>query len=144
MAYVSHRLERDYKCLHTTKYNYQIGSAWGVAKPDDSCLHTERASMSVLAKRLKEARLRAGLSQERLGIEAGLDPMSASTRMNRYELGKRMPDPLVVEQLAAILRVPVAYLHSVDDEEAELLLKFHRLNKKQRAKVIAFVDEVSG
>ncbi|WP_122650356.1 helix-turn-helix domain-containing protein [Burkholderia pseudomallei] len=100
--------------------------------------------MSVFAKRLKEARLRAGLSQERLGIEAGLDPMSASTRMNRYELGKRMPDPLVVEQLAVILRVPVAYLHSVDDDEADLLLKFHRLNKKQRAKVIAFVDEVSG
>lgn len=100
--------------------------------------------MSVFAKRLKEARLRAGLSQERLGIEAGLDPMSASTRMNRYELGKRMPDPLVVKQLAAILKVPVAYLHSVDDEEAELLLKFHRLNKKQRAKVVAFVGEVSG
>jgi transcriptional regulator with XRE-family HTH domain len=36
--------------------------------------------MSVLAKRLKEARLRAGLSQERLGIEAGLDPMSASKK----------------------------------------------------------------
>jgi transcriptional regulator with XRE-family HTH domain len=98
--------------------------------------------MSVLAKRLKEARLRAGLSQERLGIEAGLDPMSASTRMNRYELGKRIPDPLVVEQLAAILKVPVAYLHSVDDDEAELLLKFHRMSKKQRAKIIATIDEL--
>ncbi|MGH1507241.1 helix-turn-helix domain-containing protein [Ralstonia solanacearum] len=99
--------------------------------------------MSVLAKRLKEARLLAGLSQERLGIEAGLDPASASARMNRYELGKRVPDAPLVERIAVVLRVPVAYLHSVDDEEAELLLKLHRLSKKQRAKVIAFVDEVS-
>lgn len=99
--------------------------------------------MSVFAQRLKEARLRTGLSQERLGIEAGLDPMSASARMNRYEQGKRVPDAQLVERIAAVLGVPVAYLHSGDDEEAELLLKFRRLTKKQRAKVIAFIDEVS-
>ena len=100
--------------------------------------------MSVFAQRLKAARLRTGLSQERLGIEAGLDPMSASARMNRYEQGKRVPDAQLVERIAAVLGVPVAYLHSVDDEEANLLLKFHRLNRKQRAKVIAFIDEGSG
>lgn len=102
-----------------------------------------KASMSLFAQRLKAARLRTGLSQERLGIEAGLDPMSASARMNRYEQGKRVPDAPLVERIAAVLGVPVAYLHSGDDEEAELLLQFHRLNKKQRAKVIAFMDEVS-
>ncbi|WP_426395231.1 helix-turn-helix domain-containing protein [Ralstonia sp. R-29] len=100
--------------------------------------------MSVFAQRLKAARLRSGLSQERLGIEAGLDPMSASARMNRYELGKRTPDAPLVERIAAVLDVPVAYLHSVDDDEANLLLKFHDLNKKQRAKVITFIDEVAG
>jgi len=100
--------------------------------------------MSAFAQRLKAARLRTGLSQERLGIEAGLDPMSASARMNRYELGKRVPDAPLVERIAAVLDVPVAYLHSDNDDEAELLLKFHRMNKKQRAKVVAFIDEVSG
>lgn len=69
--------------------------------------------------------------------------MSASTRMNRYEQGKRVPDAPLVERIAAVLGVPAAYLHSSDDDEAELLLKFHRLNKKQRAKVIAVVDELS-
>lgn len=70
--------------------------------------------------------------------------MSASARMNRYELGKRAPDAPLVERIAAVLDVPVAYLHSTDEDEANLLLKFHRLNKKQRAKVTAFIDDVSG
>jgi len=100
--------------------------------------------MSVFSRRLKEARLLKGLSQERLGIEAGLDPMSASTRMNRYENGLRVPDAQLVEQIALILGVPVAFLHSTNDDEAALLLKFHRLSKKQRPKVIAFIDDALG
>jgi transcriptional regulator with XRE-family HTH domain len=100
--------------------------------------------MSVFAKRLKQARQRAGLSQEKLGIEAELDPMSASARMNRYELGKRVPDAQLVERIAAVLKTPVAYFHAVEDDEAELLLKYHKLPKRQRTKVIAFIDELSG
>lgn len=99
--------------------------------------------MSVLAKRLKEARLRAGMSQENLGIEAGLDPMSASTRMNRYELGKRTPDLQLVERIAAVLKAPPSYFYAIDDDEAELLLKFHRLSKKQRMRVVSFVSEIA-
>lgn len=40
---------------------------------------------TVFGGRLKEARLRAGLSQKSLGIAAGLDPFVAGTRINRYE-----------------------------------------------------------
>ena len=92
--------------------------------------------MSVFAKRLKQARQRADLSQEKLGVAAGLDENSASTRMNRYELGKRVPDFALVERLAQILNVPAAYFYAVDDDEAELLLAFHLLNKKQRQKLL--------
>ena len=94
--------------------------------------------MSLLGQRLKEARQRAGLSQEKLGIEAGLDPMSASTRMNRYELGNRAPDWQLVERIAAVLQVPTAYFYASTDDEAELLLTFHKLSKKHRMAVIAF------
>ncbi|AXW63389.1 transcriptional regulator [Ralstonia solanacearum] len=99
--------------------------------------------MPVLAQRLKEARQRSGLSQERLGIEAGLDPMSASTRMNRYELGKRIPDPELVTRIAEVLDVPAAFFYAVDDDEAELLLKFNRLPKAQRSKLFSLMDELS-
>lgn len=44
--------------------------------------------MSIFTKRLKEA----AVSQEWLGILAGIDEMSASARMNQYGRGKYEPE----------------------------------------------------
>jgi len=92
--------------------------------------------MSVLPRRLKEARLRVGISQEKLGILAGLDEMSASTRMNRYEQGKRIPHPTLVAQLGKILGVPAAYFYAEDDDEAFLLQHFYKLSASDRRKIL--------
>ncbi len=97
--------------------------------------------MSVLARRLKEARTTAGLSQERLGLEAGLDPMSASARMNRYEQGKRVPSLELVERIAEVLKVPAAYFYAVEDETAELLVAYHRLSKAGRLRVMSAIRD---
>lgn len=59
--------------------------------------------------------------------------------MNQYERGKHAPDWLTVERLAAVLRVPVAYLYAADDEVAELLLAFYALGPEHRAKVLELV-----
>lgn len=99
--------------------------------------------MSALTKRLKEARLRAGLSQEQLGIRIGLEPESASTRMNRYELGKRVPDPELIERVAAELKLSAAYFYAAGDDEAELLMMFHELNAAKRHQVLEFIREMS-
>lgn len=100
------------------------------------------ANMSVLPQRLKDARLTAGLSQEKLGISVGLDEMSASTRMNRYELGKRVPDMALVERLGEVLNVPAAYFYAVTEEEAVLLVGFHRLSRSGRAKVLELLADL--
>lgn len=50
--------------------------------------------------------------------------------MNRYELGKRMPDTELVERLAAELNLPAAYFNAVDDAEADLLQRYFRLTKE--------------
>lgn len=92
--------------------------------------------MSVLGKRLKEARQRKELSQEKLGVLAGIDEMSASARMNQYERGKHAPDWLTVERLAAVLDVPVAYFYAVEDEVAELLVRFHALGPEDRKAIL--------
>lgn len=96
--------------------------------------------MDLVAKRLKAARKKAGLSQERLGVLAGIDEASASARMNQYERGKHVPDIGTAQRIADALNVPLAYLYSVGDDEAELLLKFHALSVCGREKVIAFVN----
>jgi len=98
--------------------------------------------MSVLARRLKEARLRAGLSQERLGILAGIDEMSASARMNQYERGKHAPDWLTVQRLAAVLQVPVAYFYADDDDAAELLLAFYALPLEAREEAVNAIKKI--
>ena len=98
--------------------------------------------MSALARRLKEARLRAGLSQERLGILAGIDEMSASARMNQYERGKHAPDWLTVQRLAAVLQVPVAYFYADDDDAAELLLLFYALPLEAREEAVNAIKKI--
>lgn len=100
--------------------------------------------MDLVAKRLREARTLAGrLSQERLGVLAGIDEMSASARMNQYERGKHVPDFGTLRRIATVLNVPASYFYAVDDEEAGLLVRFHRLPKAAQAKLISFADELA-
>ncbi|MDR6383434.1 MULTISPECIES: helix-turn-helix domain-containing protein [Paraburkholderia] len=94
------------------------------------------APASVFGTRLKEARLEAGLSQKQLGIEAGLDPFVASTRINRYELGVHKVDYTFAIRLATVLEVPVAFLYAEDSELASLILAFGRLSKRKRADLL--------
>lgn len=98
--------------------------------------------MDVVARRLREARIQAGLSQERLGVLAGIDEMSASARMNQYERSKHAPDFGTVSRIAVALHLPAAYFYAAGDDEADLLMKFHRMNKAQRTRVIEFADSI--
>lgn len=92
---------------------------------------------------MKEARVQAKLSQEQLGLKIGLEPESASARMNRYELSKRVPAFELVERIGILLGLPVAYFYAVNDDEAQLLIKFHKLNAARRQEVMGFIDEIS-
>ena len=87
----------------------------------------------VIARRLREARERTGISQRELGIRAGIDEFSASPRINQYERGKHIPNPLVLERLATVLKVPVGYLYTRDDLLAELLLEVSGLSGQWQA-----------
>lgn len=98
------------------------------------------AVSSTFSKRLKTARLAAGLSQKRLGIEAGLDEFVASTRVNRYERGVHEPDPLVAAQLAKALGVPRAYFYADDPALARLILAFARLSKRRQALLLKSLE----
>ncbi len=98
--------------------------------------------MSVFSKRLKEARIKNGHSQEQLGLDAGLDPMSASTRMNRYELAKRTPDFSLVEKFAEVLDVPPPYFFSKDDDMAEMILCFSKLSPQQKTELLKVLKDL--
>lgn len=84
----------------------------------------------MLPYRLKEARLRKGLSQQKLGILAGIDEATASARMNQYERGIHVPDFELVCRLAEVLEVPSCYFYTLEDELARLVCLWHAESKK--------------
>ncbi|PKO53182.1 MAG: hypothetical protein CVU27_02230 [Betaproteobacteria bacterium HGW-Betaproteobacteria-20] len=45
----------------------------------------------VVAHRIRKAREAAGLSQEALGVLAGIDEATAKVRINQYENGRHIP-----------------------------------------------------
>lgn len=101
------------------------------------------AHSSVFGTRLKEARLEAGLSQKQLGIEAGLDPFVASTRVNRYELGIHKVDYTLANRLAMVLKVPVAFFYADDAELARLILLFDRLPKRRQGDLLSHAEALT-
>jgi transcriptional regulator with XRE-family HTH domain len=95
--------------------------------------------MSVFGKRLKAARVVAKLSQEQLGLLAGLEVESASARMNRYERGTRVPAVELVERIGCALNLPVTYFYAVADEEAALVKAFHRMLEHEKTTILSIV-----
>ncbi|MEN5136996.1 MULTISPECIES: helix-turn-helix transcriptional regulator [unclassified Pseudomonas] len=99
--------------------------------------------MGTFGKRLKEARKIRGFSQERLGIEAGIEPATASARMSQYEKGVHQPGESIVKQIAAVLNFPVPYFYCEDDETAHLLQCFHLLRAEDRKDVVDRVERLA-
>lgn len=92
-------------------------------------------------RRLRTARIAAGLSQKQLGIKAGLDEFVASARINRYEVGVHEPDIGMTRRLASVLGVPLPYFYAEDDLMADMILVFTRV---PRRKLQALLRELEG
>jgi len=84
------------------------------------------------AKRLKQARLAAGISQKDLGIQAGIDQFAASTRINQYERGVHAPKYELAVKMAKILKVPVPFFYTADNNMAEMIRLAHKLPASKR------------
>ena len=80
------------------------------------------ASKKIFARRLRTARLRAGLSQRATGVAAGMDEFVASSRVNQYERGVHAPDYPTAQRLARVLGVTTAYLFADNEAVAQILL----------------------
>ncbi|MDN7797042.1 MULTISPECIES: helix-turn-helix domain-containing protein [Burkholderiaceae] len=100
-------------------------------------------SDAVFPRRLKQARLRSGLTQEQLGIHAGIDEFSASTRVNQYEKGKHTPAIQTSQRLARALLVPTGFLYEDDDLLANLLAIAGRLSKEKKRALLASAEKLA-
>ena len=94
------------------------------------------AKPSVFAARLLQARLRAGLNQTQLGVQAGMDPQVASPRINQYEKGKHEPKLETAKRLAKVLGIPAAFLYTEDEQLAKLRLLGSEMSATERKKLV--------
>ncbi|HFQ7087544.1 TPA: helix-turn-helix domain-containing protein [Raoultella planticola ATCC 33531] len=97
----------------------------------------------IFSRRLKELRVKKNLSQKQLGILAGIDEFVASTRINRYEKGVHQASIRIVQQLAAVLDVPVAYFYTEDDALAQLILEWNKVDSKKREQILDIFSDKS-
>lgn len=106
----------------------------------------EKKPSKIFGRRLREARLRARLPQDRLGVLIGLDESSSSARISRYETGTHEPALPTARAIAAALHVPLAYLYCEDDVTADILLELELRSEEQRVRFLAWLrgDEDSG
>lgn len=99
----------------------------------------------LFAKRLKQARLRAGLSMDALSEKTGKD-VSKQT-ISKYEAGKTMAGSMILIKLASALGVPIDYFfrpYTFDISEAEISFrkKASVSAKEQSVLKINIQDEV--
>jgi len=62
--------------------------------------------------------------------------------MNRYELGRRVPAPELIERVAAELNLPAAYFYAYDNDEAELLERYFRLSDSGKERLMVYLNKL--
>lgn len=87
--------------------------------------------------RLKQARQKAKITQKDLGIKIGMEPSSASGRMNHYEKGRHTPDITALQRMADELNVPLNYFFCENDTAAELACLIDKLSEDDKKLLVS-------
>lgn len=98
---------------------------------------------SLFGLRLRFARERAKLAQDKLGVMVGLDESCSSARISRYETGVHEPPFEMAERIAAVLNIPTTYLYCTDDQLAELLLEFGGMSDAEKNALLEFAKNLT-
>ena len=98
---------------------------------------------TLFGRRLRDARTRMGIPQDKLGVSVGIDETTSSARISRYETGTHEPPFATASNLAKVLKVPVAYFYCEDDRLAEFLITYSTLGERQKNQLIKLAAELS-
>ncbi len=86
--------------------------------------------------------LRVGVSQKTLGIRCGIDPSVASSRINHYCTGRHVPNFTLLLKAAAVLKVPVSYFYTPDNDLARLLTSYQLLSVNARKELVRNTEQL--
>ena len=99
-------------------------------------------STSLFGRRLREARKRVGIPQDKLGVLIGMDESCSSARISRYETGIHEPQIATIEKIAVVLGVPLPYFFCDDDCMAEILIHCANLEDDQKGQLLNYLREL--
>jgi len=101
-----------------------------------------KSPATLFGRRLRAARVAAGLTQADLGRVLGLDDQNTGApRVSRYETGRHEPDQETMAKIAEALGLLVAYFHAVDNVLAEVILLVSRMPPAEREAILALIRE---
>lgn len=100
-------------------------------------------SSHVFGVRLRQARQRLGLAQDKLGVLAGLEESSSSARISRYESGIHEPSVQFAEALAKVLGVSASFFYCADDRLADIILRYGDMPEVKRRVLHTAAEELS-
>ena len=103
----------------------------------------KKAVSCCFGARLRQARERLGLPQDKLGVMIGLDESCSSARISRYETGVHEPAFDIARKLAQVLGVTVTYFYCEDDRLADLVAGYFKMGEKAKAAVEKFVKDLT-
>ncbi len=98
---------------------------------------------TLFGRRLREARLKMGIAQDKLGVMIGIDELTSSARISRYETGIHEPSFAIAERLSTALHVPAAFFYCENDDMAQLVVGFAALPTPARAQLLEVLSELS-
>jgi transcriptional regulator with XRE-family HTH domain len=101
---------------------------------------TIKQPATLFGRRLRSARRAAAIPQDKLGVQIGLDELTASARISRYETGIHEPTFDIAQKLANALSVPTAYFYCEDEDLAGFLVVWERLSEGRRKHLRAVID----
>ncbi|UHH09643.1 helix-turn-helix domain-containing protein [Luteimonas fraxinea] len=99
---------------------------------------------AVLAARIRAARNALGISQSEVGRRMGWAPEVASSKINRYENERHLPNFETAQELAEVLGVPLAALCTGDDRVAEVNGHLEKMSAAKLDAVLRLCREISG
>lgn len=104
---------------------------------------SKNSAPGLFGRRLRQARLRADLPQDRLGVLAGLEESSSSARISRYESGIHEPPVRFAEALAKVLGVSAAFFYCADDRLAEMIILYADLPEAKKRLMLDFARDLA-
>ncbi|WP_210472278.1 helix-turn-helix transcriptional regulator [Vibrio crassostreae] len=99
--------------------------------------------MSISAKRIKEARMRLGLTQSALGKLLGLNESAASSRINHYEKARHCPPFEFMEKLSRESNTPISCFYESDDTLVEIIQIVHNLPHSKKELILSVLLELN-